>query len=137
MWQNNLKIQIEHTNEEWKVYLNTQQKMEYQVSRAGWIGDYNDPNTFLDMWLTGGGNNYTGFTNKKFDQLIASAGQEADPKKRFSLFEQAEEILLDEMPIIPIYHYTSKYLANPRVKGWHPTILNHHPYKHVSVVPGD
>ncbi len=137
MWQNNLKVQIELTNEEWKVYLNTQQKMEYQVSRAGWIGDYNDPNTFLDMWLTGGGNNYTGFTNKKFDQLIAAASQEANPQKRFSLFEQAEEILLDEMPIIPIYHYTSKYLANPKVKGWHPTILNHHPYKHVSIAPGD
>ena len=56
-------------------------------------------------------------------------------------FVQSQKIkmrqLLDEMPIIPIYHYTSKYLANPRVKGWHPTILNHHPYKHVSVVPGD
>jgi len=137
MWQNNLKVQIELTNEEWKVYLNTQQKMEYQVSRAGWIGDYNDPNTFLDMWLTGGGNNYTGFTNEKFDQLIASASQESDSQKRFSLFGKAEEILLDEMPIIPIYHYTSKYLASPKVKGWHPTILNHHPYKHVSIKPGD
>lgn len=137
MWQNNLKIQIELTNEEWKVYLNTQQKMEYQVSRAGWIGDYNDPNTFLDMWLTDGGNNYTGFSIKKFDQLIEAASQEPDRQKRFKLFEEAEAILLDEMPVIPIYHYISKYLANPKVKGWHPTILNHHPYKHVSISPGD
>ena len=137
MWQNNLKIQIELINEEWKVYLSTQQKMEYQVSRAGWIGDYNDPNTFLDMWLTGGGNNYTGFANNEFDRLIEAAGQEADRQKRFKLFEEAEAILLDEMPVIPIYHYTSKYLANPKVKGWYPTILNHHPYKHVSISPED
>ena len=137
MWKQNLGIDIELANEEWKVYLKSAQEMEYDICRAGWIGDYPDANTFLDMWLTDGGNNYTGFALPVYDKLIADAARAPSAKERRAIFQKAEGILLDEMPVLPIYFYTARYLIDPRVREWHPTILNHHPYKHVYLAPAD
>ncbi len=131
MWHKNLGVDVQLNNQEWKVYLDSQLQLAYQICRAGWIGDYVDPNSFLDMWLTGGGNNETGWSNAEYDRLIAEAGRTTDPAARLGVFGKAESILLDEMPILPIYFYTSKYLLSPSVKGWFPTILNQHPYKFV------
>ena len=137
MWKKNLGIEIELANEEWKVYLKTSQEMDYDISRAGWIGDYPDANTFLDMWLTDGGNNYTGFSLVEYDKLIANAANAPSVEARLALFQKAEGLLMEEMPILPIYFYTARYLINPRVREWHPTILNHHPYKHVYLAPAE
>ncbi|MBD3419795.1 MAG: peptide ABC transporter substrate-binding protein [Chitinivibrionales bacterium] len=131
MWNKNLNITVSLINQEWKVYLETQKKKEYDISRAGWIGDYNDPNTFLDLWVTGGGNNRTGFSNGMYDSLIDAASKEQDRQTRYGYFQEAEKILMEEMPVIPIYFYTSLSLIQPGVKGYYPTILDHHPYKHV------
>ena len=105
--------------------------MNYQVIRSTWISDYNDPNSFLDLWITGGGNNQTGWSNLQYDRLIAEAGQTADQAARYQAFQYAEAILLDEAPILPVYFYTHAFLIQPGVKGWYPTILDHHPYKYV------
>jgi len=134
MWNEALNIKVKLLNEEWKVYLASVTNGDFQISRAGWIGDYNDPNTFLDMWLIGGGNNRTGWSNSDYDRLIELAGHTIDARERFEYFQQAEAILMDEMPIIPIYFYVSNLLIHPSVKGWHPTILDHHPYKFVSLL---
>ena len=131
MWKKNLNIDVQLVNQEWKVYLDSQKQLNYQICRAGWIGDYPDPNSFLDMWLTGGGNNQTGWSNSEYDQLIREASRAADPQKRMEIFQKAEAILLDEAPVIPIYFYTRNFLIQPSVKGWHPNILDHHPYQHV------
>ena len=131
MWKKNLGIDIQLTNQEWKVYLDAQRQLEYQICRAGWIADYVDPNSFLDMWLTNGGNNETGWSNPQYDRLIAEANRIGNQGSRYATFQQAESILLDEMPVLPIYFYTSKFLIQPSVKGWYPTILNHHPFKYV------
>ncbi len=133
MWNEALNIKVKLLNEEWKVYLASVTNGDFQISRAGWIGDYNDPNTFLDMWLTGGGNNMTGWSNSEYDRFIELAGRAIDARERFEYFQQAEAILMDEMPVIPIYFYVSNLLIHPSVKGWHPTILDHHPYKFVSL----
>ena len=103
MWKKNLGIEIELANEEWKVYLKTSQEMDYDISRAGWIGDYPDANTFLDMWLTDGGNNYTGFSLVEYDKLIAAAANAPSVEARLALFQKAEGLLMEEMPILPIY----------------------------------
>ena len=131
MWKKTLQIDVGLFNQEWKVYLDTVNKIKYDVARAGWIGDYNDPNTFLDMWLTGGGNNQTGWSNARYDQLIQEASQTSNPAARFEKFQKAEAILLDEMPVIPIYFYVSLTLVKPNVRGWYPNILDHHPYKYI------
>lgn len=131
MWKKNLNISVTLANQDWKVYLSSQRTLDYGICRAGWIGDYPDPNTFLDMFVTGGGNNDTGWSNKKYDQLIAQAGRADTQAQRFKIFQEAEKILLEHSPVIPIYTYTRVFLISPDVQGWHPTILDHHPYKHV------
>jgi oligopeptide transport system substrate-binding protein len=122
-------------NEEWKVYIDSMHSMNYQVARQGWIGDYPDPNTFLDMWVTGGGNNETGWSNPEYDRLIAEAARTTDPKARLEVFQKAEAILMDEVPIIPIYVYTRVYLMQTNVMGFYPTIIDNHPYKYIWLAP--
>ncbi len=133
MWKKSLGIDVKLLNQEWKVYLDSQRQLNYQICRAGWTGDYGDPNTFLDMWLTGGGQNETGWGNKEYDRLITEAGRTTEPAARLELFQKAEAILVDEMPILPIYFYTRVHLISPKVKGWFPTVLDLHPYEHLSV----
>ena len=135
MWKQALNIDITLHNQEWKVYLDSQRTMNYQISRASWIGDYIDPNTFLDMYVTDGGNNRTGWSNPEYDRLINQAANTSNQEERYELFQQAEEILMNEVPIIPIYTYTRVFLKSPHIKGWSPNILDHHPYKYVSLEP--
>ena len=110
-------VNVELTNQEWAVFLNTRQQGDYQISRHGWIGDYVDPMTFLDMWVTGGGNNDCGFSNAEYDKLISDAKVETDAAKRTEMLRKAEDILMDEMPLIPIYYYTNVRAWNDNVKG--------------------
>ncbi len=135
MWKERLGIQVELVNVEWKVYLARQSSLDYQVSRAGWIGDYVDPNTFLDMWITGGGNNQTGWSNQRYDDLIGQAACKIlNAKDRMRAFQEAERILVaDEVPIMPLYTYVNKGMLSRRVKGWWPNLLDQHPLKHISL----
>ncbi|NLG83223.1 MAG: peptide ABC transporter substrate-binding protein [Firmicutes bacterium] len=116
MWKKNLGINVTLTNQEWGVYLSNRTALKYQVARAGWIGDYVDAMTFLDMWVTGGGNNDTGWSNKQYDALIEKAKTSGDPKVRIKAMHDAEKILMDEMPICPIYFYTRPYLQQDYLK---------------------
>ncbi len=131
MWKKTLNIEIILLNQEWKVFLNSMQSKNYQIGRFGWIGDYNDPNAFLDLWVTDGGNNRTGWSNLEYDKLISLASQSITKEQRYKYFQSAEEILLEELPVMPIYFYVSSFLIHPSVRGWHPNILDHHPYKYV------
>jgi oligopeptide transport system substrate-binding protein len=136
MWKEQLGVQVDLVNVEWKVYLARQSKLDYQLSRAGWIGDYVDPNTFLDMWITGGGNNQTGWSSKAYDELIARAGRTMEPRERMRLLGEAERILVvDEAPIMPLFTYVNKGMLSRKVKGWHPNILDQHPLKYISIGP--
>lgn len=132
-WQETLGIQAELRPLEWGVYLESQHRMEYQVARAGWVADYSDPNTYLDMFVTGGDNNETGWGNADYDRLIKQAGAEADSKKRMETFRQAEKILLSELPILPIYSYVSINLVRPYVKGFHANAQDIHPLHQLSI----
>ena len=87
------------------------------------------------MFVSGGGNNQTGWSNKEYDHLIAEAGQTADHDKRMELFQQAEAILLEEAPMIPVFHYTHPYFLQPSVKDWAPNILDLRIYKYVHLDP--
>ena len=128
MWQENLGIEVELVNQDWKVYLNREMIGDFQVSRAGWIGDYEDPNTFLDLMRPNRGNNKTGWENMEFDNLVQKANTLSDKEERHNLFKAAENILIDEMPVAPIYTYVRAYQLSPDVKGYFPNYLdNHHP----------
>lgn len=135
MWKQNLSIDARLVNQEWKVFQDSQRTGNYMVSRYGWTGDYPDPNSFLDMWVTGGGNNRAFWSNAEYDRLIREAGRTGDPAKRHELFQQAEAILLDELPILPLYFYTRVYALHPSVQGWYPNLLDVHPYKYLWLDP--
>ena len=131
MWRKNLNVTATLLNQEEKVYFDSRRQMNYQIYRSTWIGDYVDPNSFLDLWVTDGANNRTGWSNREYDRLIGEASQTGDQAARYAAFQKAEAILLEEAPILPVYFYTHTFLIRPEVKGWYPTILDHHPYKHV------
>ncbi|GAA0075786.1 peptide ABC transporter substrate-binding protein [Clostridium sp. CTA-5] len=107
MWKNNLGINIELQSQEWKVFQKTRDNKEYLIARHAWIGDYVDPMTFLEMWISTSGQNNAGYNNPKYDELIKSAKTEQDATKRFDLMHQAEDVLMEDMPIIPVYYYTN------------------------------
>jgi oligopeptide transport system substrate-binding protein len=140
-WQRELGIIASLRNEEWGSYLDTQGAMKYSVTRRAWVGDYLDPNTYLDMYLTDGENNKTGFSNAEYDALIAGAAQEPDERKRMALLQQAERILMDEMPIIPLWFYVSRNMVRPEVRGFYNNLQDEHPLRAIwmdsSVDPRD
>jgi len=131
MWHKELHITVTLTNQEWASYLKATTGLQYDVARRNWIGDYLDPNSFLACYVTGDGNNRTGWSNERYDQLIHAAAFEPDAAKRLRLLRDAEAILLDEAPVIPIYHYTTSELLKPYVRGIYPTPLDVHPLTYV------
>ncbi len=136
MWKKHLGIErVRIENQEWKVYQQTVIDKRYGVARAGWIGDYVDPQTFLGMWIKDDSNNNTGWANADYDRLLRESSRLSDPAARFAKLAEAESILLDEMPVLPLYWYTRVYLLHPDVQNWHPLLLDNHPYKHIDLVP--
>lgn len=135
MWRANLGIPVDVANQEWASYLEKTTQVKYDVARRSWIGDYPDPSTFLDIMRGGDGNNRTGWSNPEYDRLCAQARMEADPTRRMKLLSQAEAVLLDESPVIPVYHYVTMELVKPYVRGLYPTVLDYHPLKFVSIDP--
>lgn len=125
--QNNLNIKLELKNMEWGSYQETVQSEKYQMARYGWVGDYPDPNTFLDMWVTDNPQSNTNWSNADYDRLINEASTELDLEKRLELLRQAEDILSKELPVIPIYFYTSGEMAKTNIIGFAPTAQDMHP----------
>ncbi len=136
MWKDALNIDITIANQEWKVYLDSIQNMDYQVARRGWVGDYVDPNNFLDMFLTDGGNNMTGFSDAEYDDIILRQAPAAKTREqRFALLTKAERILMEQMPILPIYTYASKHLIKPSVQGLPSNLMDSLNLKYVWLDP--
>ncbi|HWA10120.1 MAG TPA: peptide ABC transporter substrate-binding protein [Opitutaceae bacterium] len=135
MWRKNLGVEITLTNEEWKVYVDAQHSHNYQFQRAGWIADYVDPHVFFDLWETGNGNNDTNWGNPEYDRLLHSALATRDNAARFAVYQRMEKILIDEMPIMPIFYYTRARLISPRVKGFFTTPVDNYSWKYADLAP--
>lgn len=131
MWRRNLNIPAGVLNQDWTVYLESQRKLDFDLCRAGWIGDYLDPFTFLSIWQTGDGNNNTGFSSKRYDELMQASMREGDVPKRMAMLQEAETLLLDELPMVPLYWYVRNHLSLPEVKGLKSSLLEHRCYKAV------
>lgn len=136
MWKIHLNIDVTMVNQEWKVYLDSRDALNYDLCRAGWIGDYVDPNTFIDMWVTGGGNNDTGWSNAEYDDLVLRKipAMKTDAE-RIAGFSRAETILMEELPIIPIYFYSTRHLVQTSVKGMPGNLMDYYSFKHVYLEP--
>lgn len=129
MWRDQLGIQMDLRQLEWKVYLSAQSHLDYELSRSSWIGDYDDPQTFLGMFTSDDGNNRTGWKNPEYDALIKAANNEPDLRKRAKIFQQAETLLVsNEAPIIPLFFYVGiNYFDTNKIQGVYENILDVHP----------
>ncbi|MCM3065751.1 peptide ABC transporter substrate-binding protein [Priestia flexa] len=117
MFKENLGVDVKLANMEWNVFQEEQKALKFQLSRSSFLADYADPINFLENFQTGHSMNRTAWSNEKYDQLIQQAKNEADEKKRFELMYEAEKLLFDEMPIIPIHFYNYVFLTNENVSG--------------------
>jgi len=117
MWRNNLGVNAQIGNEEWGVFLDNRTAMNYQVARAGWGADYNDPISFIGLFTSKSGNNNTGYANADYDALVEQVNQTTDAAERMKLMAEAEKMLIDTHSIIPLYYYSTVYLMKPDVKG--------------------
>ncbi len=134
MWRKNLNIDVDLHNMEWKALLEQRRLQEYEILRAGWLADYIDPENFLNLWTTTNGNNSSGFSNKEYDALIEKAGKTADPDERFRIYREAETLLLEESPLMPIYHYKRSFLMHPELKNWNDNELDYRDFTHIYLV---
>ncbi len=121
-WQKNLGIAVGLENLEWKTFLNAKNNGDFMMARGGWSADINDPSNFLELFLSDNPNNTTGWSNPGYDKLV-----------RERKFTEAEKILLDELPCIPLYFNPNVYLISPRVKGWEVSPLDLHDWRKVRV----
>ncbi len=131
MWKKNLNIAVELTNQEWKVYLNSLNQGNFDIARRAWIGDYDDPYTFVNMYETGNGMNNGGYSNPAYDALVQKSTTLQNQAERMRLFDEAEKILNADLPILPLFHASKTYALRKTVKGWYPTFLHIHPLREV------
>ncbi len=125
MFKKSLGVKTELVNQEWKVFLRTRlERKETELFRDGWVGDYNDPSTFLDLFISDNHQNHSGFKNKEYDKLMKSASVERDKSQRAEALAKAEQLLLDEVPVIPLYTYVTRHLIKPNVGGYAANILD-------------
>lgn len=131
MWQQELGITVELKNQEWKVFLANAEQMNFQLCRMGWVGDYADPYTFLELLTSDCGNNHSNWSSPVYDQLLEKANRQTEPKKRLELLRQAEALAIEEQPLIPLYIYTRSQLVKPYVRGIWGNYQDRHPWKSI------
>ena len=125
MWRSVLGVETSIVNQEWKVYLDTRNQLNTQVYRAGWIGDYNDAYSFAEIQHSRSDLNNTGYASAAYDRLLELAAAETDLDKRAEHLQEAERVLLDDMPLIPLYFYVTAKMVQPWVSGYEANIMDH------------
>ncbi|HRT81744.1 MAG TPA: peptide ABC transporter substrate-binding protein [Oscillospiraceae bacterium] len=116
MWKK-IGVNVELVSQEWNTFLDTRKHGEYQIARNGWLADYNDPISFLDMWITGGGNNDAQWSNAKYDELITKIKTSDNKEERFKMMHEAEDIIFDEWMLCPIFYYVDIFLKSDTLEG--------------------
>ncbi len=118
-WREQLGVRTRLLNQEWKVFLDAQRSLDYQLSRSSWIADYRDPATFLEIFRAGSPNNRTGWQDPTYESLLDAARECLDPAERTRLFQAAERLLLEQAPVLPLFFYTNQELVSGRLRGFH------------------
>ena len=136
MWKDELNIEISLSNQEWKVFLDTLNEHDYTLARMGWVALDLNPATFLNTFTSESGINRTGFSHARYDEIMLRlAPSAADKAERIALMQEAETLLMEALPVLPLYTYNSKHLVQPSVKGAPPNVLDLQNYKYISLDP--
>ena len=123
-WRSVLGADVQLYESEFKVLAQERMLHKLPLFYDGWIGDYPDPYTFMQISYTGNGNNNDAYSNAAYDRLIDAAGHEADNTRRYRLFEQAETLLNEDAAYIPLYYYATRHLVKPYVRGWQSNVMD-------------
>ncbi|PYS90739.1 MAG: hypothetical protein DMF62_04150 [Acidobacteria bacterium] len=133
-WKQNLGITIPLKNMEWKTFLSYRKKLEYNgMARAGWVGDYMDPFTFLNLFYSETNDSSTGWWDPKYDKMLDAANNELDATKRFEMLARAEFMVMQEQPVIPLQTQATNWIKKPFVKGMYPNPGTLHAWKFVYI----
>ncbi|NLZ93532.1 MAG: peptide ABC transporter substrate-binding protein [Firmicutes bacterium] len=132
MWAE-LGVEVTLGSQEWNAFLNTRKNGDYQIARNGWLGDYNDPISFLDMWITGSGNNDAQWSNAEYDKLIAEIKASSDPEERFKKMHEAEDIIFEESMLAPIYYYVDLYLMSNKLQNAYSSPLGYKYFMYATI----
>ena len=124
MWKEALGVEVTLTAEEFASLLQDMDQGNLEMFRSSWIADYNDAYSFAQFFETGSGINLTHYRNPKYDALLARAQSESESSKRNLLLEDAERVVLQDQPLLPLYFYVNKHLVKPEVHGWYENVLN-------------
>ncbi|MFA5257787.1 MAG: peptide ABC transporter substrate-binding protein [Opitutales bacterium] len=131
MWKENLGIEVELRNEDFNSYIGTRNSGNFDIVRASWVADYPAAATFLDILRSGAGNNLSRWQNADYDTFMDAAASAEDEATRNGFYAQAESLLLESAPVMPIYQYNTVRMISPTVHGWYPTPMDWHPYKYL------
>jgi oligopeptide transport system substrate-binding protein len=131
MWKENLGVLIELRQIERKIFYSAQSRLDFDLTASSWVGDYNDPNTFLDLYMSNSGNNRTGWKSPRYDSLIRQANRQLDPQARITMLQEAEHLLVsEEVPVVPLFFYVGFNYFDPNtVTGMHQNVLDEHPFQ--------
>lgn len=133
-WKQNLGITVPLKNMEWKTFLNVRKKLEFNgMARAGWVGDYMDPFTFLNLFYSENNDSSTGWYDPKFDKMLDEANREPDEIKRYEKLAEAEFFMMQDQPVIPLYTHATNWIKKPYVKGLYPNPGTLHAWKFVYI----
>jgi oligopeptide transport system substrate-binding protein len=135
MWKQVLGVATQLVNEEWKVFVNNRKMgVVTEVFRGGWIADYGDPASFLELFVSDNALNTSFYANREFDQLMTST-QQAATAERMELLRKAESVLIQDMPVIPLYYYVSRHLVNTRITGFEDNVRDVHLSRYLGISP--
>ncbi|MFZ7133665.1 MAG: peptide ABC transporter substrate-binding protein [Eubacteriales bacterium] len=137
MWKEQLGIDCTLVSQEWNVFLQTRQDGNYQLARDGWLGDYNDPISFIDMFVSTSGNNNSQWDNAEYDAIVKQIKSSSDSEERYQLMHDAEDILMEEAPCAPIYYYVDIYLLNTTLEGFYSSPLGYKYFMYTSVAEAE
>ncbi|MDR1590839.1 MAG: peptide ABC transporter substrate-binding protein [Puniceicoccales bacterium] len=129
MWRKNLNIHVKLQSVEWGVFLVERRQHQFDICRGGWVGDYNDATTFLNLLHSKNDNNHAQWNNEIYDRILAQAEEEKGSRPQ--MLADAEMVTMNEMPIIPLYFDSMCHLVSSRIEGWYPNILDWHPLKFI------
>ena len=135
MWKQTLGVETALRNQEWKVFLETRRlKEDTEIFRGEWIGDYDDPYTFSELLHSENEMNHSGFANEDYDALLKSASEKSAGVERLKDLQDAESLMLETMPVIPLYFYVSQHLIKPWIVGLEGNALDHHQSKYIKIL---
>lgn len=131
MWRQTLGIRSKFVNQEWKVFVNSRKSIKRQAFRSGWIADYADALSFLELFTSDSRFNFYRYQNQSYDKLINDISNTTDLDKKNLISKQAESLLLHDIPVIPLYYYVSRHLVNKQIKGFKDNVADRHLSKYL------